>query len=61
MEEMDEVTKALASAFKRYRTFIEYLSKRYQTNEAFKKIRDVAIIMFSSYYGPNLKITTNGT
>ena len=49
MEEMDEVTKALASALKRYRNFMEYLSKRYQKNEALKKIKDAAISMFSSY------------
>ena len=50
MEEVAEVTKALASAFKRYRTFIDYLSKKYQNNEALKKIRDKAISMFNSYY-----------
>ena len=49
MEEVAEVTKALASAFKRYRTFMDYLSKRYQNNEALKKIRDKAISMFTSY------------
>ena len=50
MEEMAEVTKALASAFKRYKTFIDYLSKRYHNNEEPKKIRDAAISIFSSYY-----------
>ena len=49
MEEIAQVTKTLASAFKRYRTFMEYLSKRCQNNEALKKIREVAISMFSSY------------
>jgi len=49
MEEVAEVTKALASAFKRYRTFIDYLLKRYQNNEALKKIRDKTISMFSLY------------
>ena len=49
IEEMVKVTKALASAFKRYRTFMDYLSKRYQNNEALKKINDVAMNMFSSY------------
>jgi len=47
MEEMVEVTKALANAFKTYRTFMEYLSKRDQNNETLKKIRDVVISMFS--------------
>ena len=49
MEEMAEVTKALASAFKRYKTFMDYLSKRYENNEELKKIRDKPISMFSSY------------
>jgi len=49
VEEVAEVTKALASAFKRYRTFMDYLSKRYQNSEALKKIRDMAISMFTSY------------
>ena len=49
-EEVAEVTKVLASAFKRYRTFMDYLSKRYQNNEALNKIRDKPISMFTSYY-----------
>jgi len=49
MEEVAEVAKALTSVFKRYRTFMDYLSKRYQNNEALKKIRDKAISMFISY------------
>jgi len=50
MEEMAKVMKALESAFKRYKTFMDYLSKRYQNNEVLKKIRDIGISMFSSYY-----------
>ena len=50
MEEVVEVTKALVSAFKRYMTFMDYLSKRYESNEALKKIRDKVISMFTSYY-----------
>ena len=46
---MAEVTKALASAFKRDKTFMEYLSKKYYNNEALKKIRDAAIRMSSLY------------
>jgi len=48
-EEMAEVIKALASALKRYKTFMEYLSKRYHNNEAFKKIRDTTMSMFFAY------------
>ena len=48
MEEVAKVTKVLGSAFKRYRTFMDYLSKRYQNNEALKKIRDAAMSMFYS-------------
>jgi len=49
MEEVAEVTEALASTFKRYRTFMDYLSKRYQSNETLKKIRDRDISIFTSY------------
>jgi len=49
MKEVAEVTKALVSAFKRYTTFMDYLSKRYQNNEALKKIRHKAISMFTFY------------
>jgi len=49
MEEMAKVTKALANAFKRYRTFMEYLSKKYHNNATLKKISDAIISIFSSY------------
>ena len=48
MKEIAKVTKALATAFKRFRIFMGYLSKMYHNNEALQK-RDAAISMFSSY------------
>ena len=49
MEEITKVTKALASTFKRFITFMEHLSKKCRKNEPVKKIRDATISIFSLY------------
>ena len=47
---MAELTKALVSAFKRFRTFMEYLSKKCHNNWALKKIRFRTINMFTRVF-----------